>query len=211
MRDVSHELVTPLAIAYAIAQSMRMSDGGRIDPGDLDALLEELDRAVRIARRVVGTPDAQDWALVRVPVDIEEMMVRLTERWRRMADRVWTVDVGVSAAVHADVRRLEAALDAIVENAIKATDPADHVAITTRVDDRAVVIEVADSGVGIATQALPRVLDRARSDGYGPGGARGSGLGLALVDAIAEAHGGSVGLQTLEGRGTTVSLRIPTV
>jgi two-component system sensor histidine kinase BaeS len=113
--------------------------------------------------------------------------------------------------VVADRDRLDAAIDAIVENAVEATTPTDSIVIVGRAEHGDAIVEVRDSGAGIEPAALPRVFDRfwsirhANSNGNGPG----TGLGLPIAKAIAEAHGGSVSVRSSVGRGTTVALRLP--
>ena len=96
----------------------------------------------------------------------------------------------------------------LLDNAYKFTRPGDAVEVRAFEDDDLVVIEVADTGPGIPEGELPRVWEELYR-GQGARGIPGSGLGLALVRAIVEQHGGQVALRSREGQGTVVSARLP--
>jgi signal transduction histidine kinase len=98
----------------------------------------------------------------------------------------------VAGRLLVDADRLRTALDALLENAVKYSEPQAAIELHARCDDRGgVAIEVQDEGCGIPEEALGRIFDRfARADPARTRAAGGVGLGLATVDAIAKAHGG---------------------
>ena len=102
------------------------------------------------------------------------------------------------------------AVDALIENAVKFTRDGDGIVVrAARLDDTWLAIDVTDTGVGIASEDLDRVFERfARGNGQTqrPGGA---GLGLAIVRAVAEAHAGSVRVESASGRGSTFRISLP--
>jgi signal transduction histidine kinase len=210
VRDASHQLKTPVAIARGIADLMRHGDGGTSLDGDISDLVEELDRIARVADRLLllAVAERAD-AFEREPVEIEDLLVGVVRRWSRAAARDWQVDVLSEGVVMADRERLDAAFDAILENAVQATGIGDVVAVLARADGNVAVIEVADSGVGISTDDLPRVFDRFWGTHYGPAQRRGSGLGLPIARAIVEGHGGSVTIRSADACGTVVAVRLP--
>ena len=110
----------------------------------------------------------------------------------------------------ADPEALRTALDALLENAVKYTDPGDVVELAAHADGTGgVVIEVSDSGIGVPVDALPRIFDRwARADGARTRERGGAGLGLAIVVAVARAHGGRCSVKPLR-RGTAFRLHLP--
>jgi signal transduction histidine kinase len=111
--------------------------------------------------------------------------------------------------VRADEEALRVALDALLENAVKYTEPYDAIEVSSSVLDFGLVIEVADTGSGIAPEALDRIFDRfARGDVARSRATGGVGLGLAIVDAVAKAHGGSCTV-TPRKKGTLFALRLP--
>jgi len=93
---------------------------------------------------------------------------------------------------------------------VKFTDEQDRIGVVTRVDGDQVVIEVSDSGPGIAADDLPHIFERFyRSAAGSARGRTGTGLGLAIVKAIAEAHGGGVSVASDPGEGSTFMLWLP--
>ena len=112
-----------------------------------------------------------------------------------------------------DSDRLVVALDALLENAVLRTpEPGDHIEVSVRLDDGRAVIAVTDSGCGIPPTDLDRIFGRfARAEPYRSRDAGGFGLGLPIVQAIAEAHHGSVRVRSGSGHGATFELVIPAV
>jgi len=128
-------------------------------------------------------------------------------RWSvAAADREWSYEAPAAGTVRADEERLVCALDALVENAVKATSPGDRIVVRGRADGGDAVVEVVDAGVGIPPEALPRIFERFARQPH-PGG--GTGLGMPIVKAIIEAHGGTINVASTPGKGTSVRLRLP--
>ena len=114
------------------------------------------------------------------------------------------------ATVQGDRDRLAVALDALIENAIAHTAPDDLIELSARVEDGSVVFAVADSGCGIPEEDLERIFGRfSRATPYRSREVGGFGLGLPTVQAIAEAHDGSVRVHSTLGEGATFELVIP--
>ncbi len=111
-------------------------------------------------------------------------------------------------AIAADPNRVAQAVANLLDNAIKYTPPGGRVTARLVDDTDEAIITVADTGIGITTEELPRIWDRlfrgdrSRSE-------RGLGLGLSLVKAIAERHGGRVEAVSSPGSGSTFTLRLP--
>ena len=110
--------------------------------------------------------------------------------------------------VQGDPDLLFLALHNLLTNALKFTQPGDRIEVRALEDGAAVVVEVADTGPGIPEAEAPLVWEELYR-GQGARGVPGSGLGLALVRAIAERHGGQVALRSREGQGTVFTLRLP--
>jgi signal transduction histidine kinase len=210
VRDASHQLKTPIAVARGTAELIRQSGSTDSWEQDMEDLVEELARIGRIADGLLALASAEQCeGLVRAPVDFEDVVVSAARRWSRTAERAWHVDARADGMLLADRDRLDAALDAVIENAVLATGPDDPIVLTGRVEGGAAVVEVADGGVGIPPADMPRIFDRFSSmrhvNGHGPG----TGLGLPIARAIVEAHAGTIAVQSAVGRGTTVTLRLP--
>jgi signal transduction histidine kinase len=122
-----------------------------------------------------------------------------------LAPRRWTVRATASSSVLDADRVLQAVL-ALVDNAVRHTEEGDEVAVTLDRVERGTVVRVSDSGPGIPADLVPHVFERFRR-----GGERreGSGLGLAVVRAIAEGHAGRVRVEATGPGGTTIALHLP--
>jgi signal transduction histidine kinase len=212
--DASHQLRTPITIARGHAELIREAviEGRAPDTvDDIDILLDELGRLSRLSERLlVLTAADHSRFLSTAPVDVSSFIRECGQRWERAASRLWVFDAQASGSVPADEERLVMAVDALIENAVKFTEDGDGIAVrATVVDDTWLVIEVVDTGVGIASEDLDRVFER-----FARGGARtrfsgGTGLGLAIVRAIAEAHAGSVVVESASRRGSTFRIMLP--
>jgi signal transduction histidine kinase len=114
------------------------------------------------------------------------------------------------ATVLGDRDRLAVALDALLENAVAHTTQGDRIEVSSRLEDGGVVLAVADAGCGIQPTDLRRIFQRfARAEPYRSRPSGGLGLGLAIVQAIAEAHGGSVTVQSALGHGSDFEVHLP--
>jgi two-component system OmpR family sensor kinase len=209
IRDASHQLKTPIAIARGLADLLRESEPSDERRLDLDDLAEELDRLGAIAEGLLLIEVAQlPGTFERQPVEVEDLVVSAIRRWSHGARRDWLVDADLEGVLAGDRQRLDAALDAVLENAVQATDESDTISVAAIADDGNAVIAVADTGTGIAPDLLPRIFERF-SRGRTVGGTPGTGLGLAIAKAIVDAHGGSIGARSVPGHGTTIILRLP--
>ena len=130
-------------------------------------------------------------------------------RWSEVAPRAWRLGPLAIGTLRADPETLRNALDALLENAVRYTDVGGLVELRSHADEDRLVIEVADNGPGISPDALSRIFDRfARGDAARTRAEGGVGLGLAIVEAIARAHGGSCTASTSR-EGSVFSLSIP--
>jgi signal transduction histidine kinase len=207
VRDASHQLRTPITIARGHAELIRAECAGQQSAADADVVIDELARLTRISERLlllaaIEHPDFHRPA----PVDLEALVLETGRRWSASAPRDWIV-TSVAGVLPADAERLAYALDALIENAVKFTRECDTIAVTGRRVGDTAVIEVRDTGPGIPPDQVKRVFERfARVNG---GGAGGTGLGLPIVKAIVEAHGGSVEVVHPKDGGVVFRLRLP--
>jgi signal transduction histidine kinase len=159
---------------------------------DADEVVHQLDRLSELAGRLL-LMEALDTTgvLVREVVDIGALLARVGEHWRSAVPREWRISASSPLLVSADVGRLEEALDALIENAVRFTTESDTIRLSAHVHDGFVVLAVADSGPGIPAEDRDRVFDRFFHRPP-PGQGSGNGLGLALVRSIVRAHNGMV-------------------
>jgi signal transduction histidine kinase len=208
LHDASHELRTPVTIARGHLELLRRE---RPDAPELEVALDELDRMERIVERMLLLAKSEQQGAAFEEIDLEAFLSDLFIRWSEVApQRAWRLDVDLEGRLLADPEALRNALDALLENAVKFTDPGDAVELAARADGAGgVVVEVSDSGTGVPPEALPRIFDRwARADGARTRERGGAGLGLAIVAAAARAHGGRCSVKPLS-RGTAFRLHLP--
>jgi signal transduction histidine kinase len=210
IRDASHQLRTPITVARGHLELVRSEIPDTETVNDVDIVLGELDRLARISDRLLILATAEYVGFVaRAPVNLNRVVTASVQRWRSTVPRDWNVAAHAHGTLVGDEERIEVALDALIENAIKATDVGDRIAVELRAEDDCAVIEVSDSGRGIASGDLDRVFDRFwRSTDYGARVNGGTGLGLAIVKAIAEGHGGTVEALVNSDGGATFRMRL---
>jgi signal transduction histidine kinase len=206
IHDASHELKTPVTIARGHLELLR-ADGRR----DVAIPLDELRRIDAILGQLLLLATAGQPNFVRLePVDLEVFLEDVFMRWSDVAPRSWRLGPVVSGTVRADPERLRTALDALVDNAVKYSE--EHSAIELRARwgrQGQVVIEVEDEGIGIGRDAIGRIFARfGRADAARTRTTGGVGLGLAIVEAIAEHHGGRCSVQS-GPHGSVFSLHLP--
>src|SRR5207247_442393 len=130
-------------------------------------------------------------------------------RWSGTVPRSWRLGEVAEGTLRADGEALRIALDALLENAVKYTEPPDAIELSARRLGGSLVIGVADEGQGLPPGESERIFERfARADPARSRAQGGAGLGLAIVDAIAKAHGGSCSVQSSDER-TVFRLRLP--
>jgi signal transduction histidine kinase len=208
VHDASHELRTPLTIARGHLELLRSS---LPEPAELDVALDELGRIDAIISRLLllATADQPDFVQTTA-IELEPFLEDVFMRWSEVAPRAWRLGQLACGSLVVDADRLRAALDALLENAVKYS-PVNAAIELSAHDDRAggVVIEVSDEGCGIPTAALDRIFDRfARVDAARTRSAGGVGLGLAIVDAIAKGHGGHCTVRSTK-HGSAFGLHLP--
>jgi two-component system OmpR family sensor kinase len=209
LHDASHELRTPVTIARGHLELLRWEEP---DSPELEVALDELARMERIVDRLLLLAKAEQPDLTAfADLDIDSFLSDVFMRWSEVAERAWRLDLDVVGRLRADPEGLRDALDALIENAVKYTEPGAVIELRAHAERDGIVIEVADEGVGVPEEALPRIFDRwARADGARTREQGGAGLGLAIVAAVANAHGGRCTVARLEPEpGTVFRLHLP--
>ena len=208
IHDASHELRTPVTIARGHLELLRGQGG---EAPEVDVALDELTRIDAIIGRLLllAGADQPDFVLA-AEIELGPLLEEVFMRWSELAPRSWRLGPLVPGRLLVDAERLRAALDALLENAVKYSQPYAAIELRARRDGHELVsIEVEDEGCGVPEQALARIFDRfGRADSARTRSAGGVGLGLAIVDAIAKAHGGSCTVTSTE-EGSIFALRLP--
>lgn len=217
LADVSHELMTPLTAIRGYAETLGLpqfrpatEDGQRA----VRVIQEEGERIERLVGDLLDLAryEAGGVSLAVESVAVDALVARAIDRHAQAAR-----DKGVALVaapieegliVNADPHRLEQALQNLASNALRHTPAGGTVTIGASRDERAVRLTVADTGAGIAAEHLPHVFDRF----YKADRARaqfGSGLGLSIVRAIVERHGGTVSVRSTPGVETLFEIVLP--
>ncbi|MGA4850374.1 sensor histidine kinase [Streptomyces sp. G5(2025)] len=212
--DVAHELRTPLS---NIRGWLEAAEDGVVetDPALVTSLLEEALLLQHIVDDLqdLAAADAGTLRLHREPVRAAEIAEQVAAAHQARADAAG-VKLRATALgdpwVTADPLRLRQAIGNLVSNAIRHTPEGGSVRITCRSTADAVLIEVADTGTGITAAQLPYVFDRFwRADKSRTRATGGSGLGLSIVRKLAEAHEGTVTAESVVGKGSLFTVRLP--
>jgi signal transduction histidine kinase len=209
--DASHELRTPMTVARGHVELIRDSVLEPQAREDVEVVLDELGRLSRLSERLLILAAAEHPGFLSLEsADVGSVIAGVERRWQGAAARSWDVHVSDPGRVRIDRERFEIALDAVIENAVKATEEGDRIRIGAHRDEGDLVIEVADDGAGIPGDQLARIFDRfARADHDRTRGGGGTGLGLPIARAVARSHGGDLTAESAFGRGTVLRFRLP--
>ena len=208
LHDASHELRTPVTIARGHLEVLGRSNGR--NSAEIDVALDELSRMERILNRLLllaraDQPDFLELEQIELARFLEDVFLR----WSEIAPRSWQLGSLAHGTLRADPEQLRIALDALLENAVKYSEPGDPIELSSRATGSKVVIEVDDEGIGVPDEALARIFERfARSDPARTRTAGGVGLGLAIVDTIVKAHGGRC-LVRRKPQGSVFGIHLP--
>jgi two-component system OmpR family sensor kinase len=208
--DASHELRTPVAVVKTeLEGALRTGDYGPGVRAALVAAVEECDHLAQLAEDllVIARAGEGELAVRRETLGVRPLLEGVGERFAdraRERGRTLRVDVPNGLRVSADALRLNQALGNLVDNALRYGDG--DVVLAARAADGGVELEASDEGPGFAADIAGRAFERfARGDGARTRG--GTGLGMAIVRAVAEAHGGWAAI--VPGDGATVRLWLP--
>jgi signal transduction histidine kinase len=211
LQDASHQLRTPITIALGHSELLARNLADNQDQRDINVVVGELNRLKTLSERLLLIAASANPDFLRPePVELDQFMTDVLWRWRPAADRHWQLGCLDEATALADPERLGLAIDALLENAVQHTRPNDliRLAVTREESHGRVSLVVQDTGTGIEAADLERVFERFAT-GSPAVGRRGTGLGLALVKAVAEGHGGEVRAQSTPGLGSRFELLLP--
>jgi len=214
---VSHELKTPVALIKGYAETLRREDAdwdrATVVEG-LDVIAEEADHLTHLIDSLLEASRIQAGGLTLQPTDVN--LARLAEKvvdGFRTQTQIHTFDLDFPPdlpSVWGDPERLREVLSNLVSNAVKYSPKGGMVWVGGRVDQTGVTVYVADQGIGIPPEEQDRIFDRFHRIETGlHRGTEGTGLGLYLVKAIVEAHGGRVWVESAPERGSIFMFRLP--
>lgn len=214
--NVSHELRTPLASIRALVETL---ETGAIEEPELAAdflrrIVNEVDRLAVLVDELLDLARLESGRVVlrRERLHPREVLDRALDRLRPQISRAGLELRNEVPAelpdMDADRARVEQVVLNLVHNAIKFTPTGGTITVSARTEPSAILVTVADTGVGVAPDEIPRLFerfykaDRARSS-------EGTGLGLAIAKHIVQVHGGSIWLESTPGAGSRFSFTLP--
>jgi signal transduction histidine kinase len=206
--DAGHELRTPITIVRGHLELMGDDPAEREET--IRLVTDELDRMSRIVEDLLLLAKAERPDFVTPePVQLAELTADVYVKARTLGDRDWQLAEVADREAELDPQRITQAMVQLAQNAVQHTAPGQTIRIGSRADGDRIELYVADSGPGVRPQDAELIFERFRR-GTARRGARGSGagLGLSIVKAIAEGHGGRVRLRPTEGGGATFVLTL---
>lgn len=214
----SHDMRQPLRMVISFLELLRRRNTGVLDGESQGFIQEAVDGARRLNAMIEGLLEYSRVGRIEDgpgPVDLNGAMARAEANLGKLLDDAGAeVEQGSLPTVQADDGQMVRLFQNLIENAVKYRSPArpPHVRISAEAAPGGYwIIRVADNGLGMDPAQAPRafqLFQRLQPTGAGPAG-EGTGLGLALCHKIVTRHGGSIRLDTAEGRGTTVIFTLP--
>ena len=206
--DAGHELRTPITIVRGHLELLGDDPAEREET--IALVTDELDRMARFVDDLLLLAKAEQPDFLRPgPLDLDVLTDETYAKATALADRDWRLAGSGAGRLIADRQRLTQAIVQLAQNAVQHTGPGDRIALGSAMDGGEARLWVADSGPGVAPGEEERIFERFHRAADGGRRSDGAGLGLAIVRAIAEAHGGRVALDSRQGHGATFSLIIP--
>jgi two-component system OmpR family sensor kinase len=210
LTDVSHELRTPITVIRGNLETLGSDPVEREEA--IAVIQDELDRLNRFVDDLLLLTKAPRPDFLRpAPIDLDLFTHDLFAKARSLASRTWRLDATGVGIFVGDQHRLTQAVMNLAENAVRHTREGDAIRLGSSHADGEIRLWVSDRGPGIDPEDQERIFqryERVRS-GHVSAAQDGAGLGLAIVQAVAEAHGGTVELASDAGLGATFTIILP--
>ena len=208
INDAGHELRTPITIVRGHLELM--GDDPEEQAETMALVMDELDRMSRfvddlVVLAKVEQPDFLQLETVEVGALTEELFAKA----KALGNRNWELDAAGKSRIVADRQRITQAVMNLAQNAVQHTASEDSIAIGSAISGSKVRFWVRDTGEGIAPIDQERIFERFARAANSHRRSEGAGLGLSIVRAIAEAHGGKVYVSSQLGTGSTFALIMP--
>jgi len=208
LNDAGHELRTPITIIRGHLELM--GDDPKERSETVDLVMDELDRMTRLVEELVLLAKAERPDFLQLEtVDIGLLTEEIFTKARTLAPRNWTLDNIARGKILVDRQRLTQAMINLAQNATQCTVGDNLIAIGSNLTKDKVEFWVRDTGEGIAESEQTLIFERFARASNTRRRSEGAGLGLAIIKAIAEAHGGIIRLQSHLGIGSTFIIVLP--
>ena len=215
LRRLDHELKNPLTAIRAGLANLAEAPSSEARQDAFHSVEAQALRLSRLAADLRKLAELETRMVERSPVDIGHLLQEafdITSDHPEAGQRHFTISIPQAPwplpVISGDQDLLFLAIHNLLDNALKFTRPGDTIELRAFEDGSTVAIEIADTGPGISEEDLPHVWEELYR-GMGARGIPGSGLGLALVRAVAERHNGQVNLRSRAGQGTVFTLKLP--
>jgi signal transduction histidine kinase len=211
--NVAHDLRTPLTRMRGSAEFALQTDSEAPKREALADCIEESDRVLTMLNTLMDITEAEHgmMRLRRERKSVSQLLENVLEIYRLVADEKKieiTAHYDGACEAEVDSNRIQQALANLLDNAVKYTGEHGHIWIDCSSSNDSVQVRIRDDGTGIPVAEQPKIWDRLYR-GDKSRGQRGLGLGLSLVKAVVEAHGGVVTVQSTEGAGSEFSVSLP--
>ena len=213
IRDLGHDLRTPITVIRAEAEVSLSSErtSARYQQA-LANILEEVDRLTLISDALVLLGRLESGGLVPALEDVDAgalLQEAVAQVKRHQAPHVISATANGHPLVQADRQLLASALDQLLDNAVRYTPPGSRIAASASAVGDGVELVVEDNGPGVPPEVLPHLFERFYRADAARGRAAGPGLGLTVVGAIVELHGGTVKAEPAAAGGLCIRIRLP--
>jgi heavy metal sensor kinase len=211
---LAHELRTPLAILRGEAGQALTQTQSTAERERLISQIDEYDRLTRLINQILtlARAEAGEISMARQPVDLSALGSDIVEQIEPVAaacDITMTCTIPPAVMVEGDAAWLRRLLLLLLDNAIKFTPKGGRISVALSCGNRMAQLSIADSGIGIAPEAIPRLFERFyRGDASRSRQTDGAGLGLALAKWIADCHDATIDVTSTPGMGSTFTVTL---
>jgi signal transduction histidine kinase len=206
--DAGHELRTPITVIRGHLEVLGEDPVEREET--LALVMDELDRMGRIVNDLLLLAKAQESDFLNLEtVQVRSLVTEVLAKSRGLATRQWTLEAEGSGIIVGDRQRLTQALMQLAQNAVQHTTEGDTVGLGAALHNHEARFWVSDTGPGVPLEEQERIFERFTRGRNGHRQSEGAGLGLSIVRAIAEAHGGRIELWSRPSAGATFEIVVP--
>jgi signal transduction histidine kinase len=211
--NVAHDLRTPLTRLRGSAELALQANSDALTREALADCVEESDRVLTMLNTLMDITEAEQgmMRLHRERTSVSNLMEDVLEIYRMLAEeKKIEIKTDLADPCYADVdpNRVQQALANLIDNAVKYTPEGGSITVACKQSDQSIKVSVEDNGTGIPPEEQPRIWDRLYR-GDKSRGQRGLGLGLSLVKAVVQAHGGQVTVRSVPGSGSEFTVKLP--